>query len=142
MAEIPLAAPHSTRAVAASIVVSVFLAFSLFLGGWEGPADALWGWFRTLGFSALVAVPVPLRAALLVAAAAGLCHVGVAGENVRAGARISYAAITLVLLATSSVVCAFYGWFFEPFAVATAALLGFAIGAVFHNRTMCRSESE
>jgi hypothetical protein len=113
--------------LAVALSIGVLVAFTLFLGVWEGEERWVEALFAREGWVGLKEVDAGLRALWVVGVAVLFAAVG-AQRGVAAGARCLFLLAATALLLSFSCVLAMRGWSFEPGSAMAAGLLGFATG--------------
>ncbi|HUF62407.1 MAG TPA: hypothetical protein VMN36_10065 [Verrucomicrobiales bacterium] len=123
------ARPPLLPVLAVALSIGVLVAFTIFLGVWDGLELFLETQYRRQGWAGLRATDPALRGLWVIAVAMVLASVG--GQwGIAWGARILYLMATGVLLLSFSWILAMRGWAFEPGSSLIAALLGFAAGLI------------
>ena len=113
--------------LAVALSIGVLVAFTLFLGVWDGVERWVEARFARQGWVGLREVDPGLRALWVVSVAVLLAAVG--GQwGIAAGARFLFLLAATALLLSFSCVLAMRGWSFEPGSSLAAAILGFATG--------------
>ncbi len=127
------ARPPLLPVLAVALSIGVVVAYSIFLGVWDGVERYFVTRYRQHGWTGLREAAPALRGLWVIAMALVLASVG--GQwGIAWGARFLYLLAAAVLLLSFSCILAMRGWSFEPGSSLVSALLGFTAGLILRGR--------